>query len=127
MHWTVYMLFMLLCKCCYVFADLVLTELSGTVGAENYTYYSLREDGDVTIILTSQSGDCDLYISESNSKPTFSNYDISSATCGVDLATVPSEFKRPTYIGVYGHVHAPISTYTLTAVLNYTGNLNYQE
>jgi len=111
-----------------VYTETVLTSFTAKVGAGNYTYYTLHELGEITLILNSLEGDADLYVSEQVSKPAFDNYDMSSVTCGSDIVTIPSHFRRPTAIGVYGHIHSPISTYKLTAILNYTntesGNYN---
>ena len=102
------------------FGDELLNSFTATVGAGNYSYYKLKFPGEITLILTSMQGDADL-----------ENYDLKSATCGVDMTTVPTSYNRPTYIGVYGHIHSPISEYRLTAILNYTesaGNVdNFNE
>lgn len=102
------------------FGDELLNSFTATVGAGNYSYYKLKFPGEITLILTSMQGDADLYVSENESEPDFENYDLKSATCGVDMTTVPTSFNRPTYIGVYGHIHSPFSEYRLTAILNYT-------
>ena len=103
-----------------VFGDELLNSFTATVGAGNYSYYKLKFPGEITLILTSMQGDADLYVSENESEPDFENYDLRSATCGVDMTTVPTFFNRPAYIGVYGHIHSPISEYRLTTILNYT-------
>lgn len=115
-----YTFILLLFHICQCEAQNVLASFTAEVGAGNYSYYKLEEAGDVTLILSSIEGDADLYISESTIHPDYINYDISSATCGKDIVTIPSTFKRPTGIGVYGHVHSRISKYKLVAVLNYT-------
>lgn len=113
------------------FGDELLNSFTATVGAGNYSYYKLKFPGEITLILTSVQGDADLYVSENEAEPDFENYDLKSATCGVDMTTVPTSYNRPTYIGVYGHIHSPISDYRLTAILNYTesaGNVdNFNE
>lgn len=102
----------------------VLASFTSEIGACNYTYYSLHEIGDITIILTSLTGDADLYVSENTQHPDYTNYDLSSTTYGVDILNIPLSMKRPAGVGVYGHVHKPLSKYRLVAVLNYTGSYN---
>lgn len=89
------------------------------VGAGNITHYSLKQEGCITLILHSAVGDADIYISESNPKPDYLDYDMQSATCGRDVVTIPKDFKRPVGIGVFGHVYHPVSKYELIAVLDY--------
>ena len=100
----------------------VLASFMAEIGGGNYTYYSLHEMGEITIILTSIRGDADLYISSSTQHPDYLNYDLMSTTCGVDIVAIPASFKRPAGVGVYGHIATKQSVYKLVAVLNYTGN-----
>lgn len=92
----------------------------GEVGAGNFSYYSLSEAGDVTFILYSKKGDADIYVAQEKELLNFENYDLSSTTCGVDKVLVPSSFSRPVHIGIYGHIHKPLSKYTLVAIINRT-------
>lgn len=92
----------------------------GEVGAGNFSYYSLSEAGDVTFILYSSKGDADIYVAQEKEFLNFQDYDLSSATCGVDKVLVPASFSRPVHIGIYGHVHKPLSKYTLVAIINRT-------
>ena len=92
----------------------------GEVGAGNYSYYSLSEIGDVTFVLYSTLGDADIYVAQQKAFLNFEDYDLSSATCGVDTVLVPASFSRPVHIGIYGHVHKPLSKYTLVAIINRT-------
>ena len=65
--------------------DYVGHTVDGEVGHDNFTYYSLKQTGHVTMILTSHTGDADLYISDSdNERPTFlfEEHQLSSTTCG---------------------------------------------
>lgn len=107
-----------------VYLENVIGKFSSEVGAGNFSYYKLREPGDITLLLYSRMGDADLYVSEQISEPNFENYNLSSTTCGLDAVVIPSSFKRPTYVSIYGHVHSPISKYTLLALLNQTGSEN---
>merc|ERR1719342_868645 len=67
----------------------------------NYTYYTLRQTGHVLMVLTSLTGDADLYISDAtNDRPTFmfEEHELSSTTCGVDTVDIPASFARPVHI-----------------------------
>ena len=97
------------------------------VGAENITYYSLKQQGSVTLILDSLIGDVDMYVSETNAKPDYTDYDLQSVTCGQDMVTVPEGFERPVGIGIYGHVYHPLSKYKLTVISDYDGSAIDQE
>nr|XP_018901659.1 PREDICTED: UPF0669 protein C6orf120 homolog [Bemisia tabaci] len=63
-------------------------------------------------------GDADLYVSQFTEKPTFEpdTYCLQSATCDLDVIHVPKSFKRPLYIGVYGHPSREFSIYHLDIV-----------
>ncbi|XP_046742393.1 UPF0669 protein C6orf120 homolog [Diprion similis] len=86
------------------------------VPSGSYKYYSLMYDGLIKIQLTSQSGDADLYISQTTTKPTYEpeHFCLRSATCGEDIIFIPKSFKRPVGIGVYGHPSHDISKYSLS-------------
>lgn len=103
-----------LCQC-----NQLLHSVSGQVGRGNYTYYSLMYEGPISLHLYSHTGDTDLYVSQTNSKPTFDpdTYCLQSATCGVDSVDIPKGFKRPVGIGVYGHPSHESSSYLLEVVL----------
>lgn len=89
--------------------------LAGMVGAGNYTYYRLSHEGDVSLILRSSEGDADVYVSQHNLQPTYEldTHDLQSVTCGDDLVEIPSSFKRPVSIGIYGHPSYDVSVYQL--------------
>ena len=110
-----------------VFCEQVIQSIAASVGGGNFTYYSLTQEGTVTLILDSKLGDADIYVSETNSKPDYMNYDIQSATCGQDLVTIPKDYKRPIGIGIYGHVYHPLSKYVLTVVLDYDWTISKSE
>ena len=99
----------------------VLQSFTGTLGPGNYSYFSLHEPGEITLIVESIIGDADIYVSEKVSKPTYMEYDIQSTTCGIDKVTVPKLFKRPVGIAIYGHPHSPETNYKITAVRDYAG------
>lgn len=91
----------------------------GTVGADNTTYYTLGYEGPISLILHTLEGDADLYISQYLQHPSYntSEYCLHSATCGIDRIDIPSSFKRPIGVGVYGHILHPLSTYRLSVKL----------
>ncbi|XP_028516249.1 UPF0669 protein v1g209471 [Exaiptasia diaphana] len=60
-----------------------------------------------------------MYVSTHVAKPDFENYDLQSSTCGRDIVTIPKRFERPIGIAVYGHVHSPLSKYTMTVVVDF--------
>ena len=113
---TVFAILLYTTFCC---SEQVLQTFTGEVGAGNYTYFTLKREGEITLILDSSEGDADIYISAHNPKPDFENYDLQSSTCGRDIVTIPKEFERPIGIAVYGHVYSKVSKYTMTVVVDY--------
>ena len=113
-------LFMFIYLSVLVQGDYVGQSVSGEVDQGNYTYYTLRQEGHVQMVLTSHTGDADLYIADvTNERPTFmfDEHHLSSTTCGVDVVDLPPSFARPVHIGVYGHPNYILSTYTLEGVI----------
>lgn len=100
-------------------SEQLIYKTTGEVGGGNTTYYSLTQKGSITLILETIHGDADIYISETNGKPDFNDYDLQSATCGKDVVTIPIEFHRPVGIGIFGHVYHPLSKYSLFVVSDY--------
>lgn len=97
----------------------IVHSIDGNIGGGNFTHYSLKQEGTVTLVLDSISGDADIYISEKNPKPNYIDYDLQSNTCGQDIVSISKDLKRPVGIGIYGHVYHPVSRYLLTVVLDY--------
>ena len=101
-------------------SDFVGQSVEGEVEEGNYTYYTLKQTGDVRLELISIEGDADLYVgSEEEERPTFmfeSHY-MSSTTCGLDVLALPHFLKRPIHIGVYGHPRHPVSKYLLQVII----------
>nr|CAD7600678.1 unnamed protein product [Timema genevievae] len=95
----------------------LLHSVAGEVGRGNYTYYTLMYEGPITLYLYSQSGDADIYVSQTTKKPTFEpdTYCLQSSTCGLDVIKIPRSFRRPVRIGVYGHPSKELSTFLLEA------------
>jgi hypothetical protein len=100
-------------------AEVHLHSVAGEVGRGNFTYYSLMYEGPIALILRSNRGDCDLYVSQHNSKPTYEpfTYCLHSSTCGQDRVDIPETFKRPVGVGVYGHPSHEVCDYLLEVVL----------
>ncbi|XP_046141327.1 UPF0669 protein C6orf120 homolog [Osmia bicornis bicornis] len=93
------------------FSHYIIDEVPGG----SYKYYSLTYDGFIRITLISETGDADLYASQTTTKPTYEpdQYCLQSATCGEDTILIPDSFRRPVSIGVYGHPSHEISKYIL--------------
>nr|XP_003705895.2 PREDICTED: DNA repair endonuclease XPF [Megachile rotundata] len=100
------------------------------VAAGSYKYYSLTYDGFIRITLISETGDADLYASQTTTKPTYEpdQYCLQSATCGEDTILIPDSFKRPVSIGVYGHPSHEVSKYILLVYeTTDTENVSYEK
>ena len=103
-----------------VICDYVGQSVTGDVGEGNYTYYTLKQPGNVQLKLTSLEGDADMYVSGfDQEKPTFmfDEHYLSSTTCGEDVVSLPYHMKRPIHIGVYGHPRYPVSKFALDVVI----------
>lgn len=98
----------------------IIQTFDGEIGAGNFTYFTLKKEGQVTLILESVEGDADIYVSQDDLKPDFDHYDLKSVTCGEDVVTIPSYYKRPIGISVFGHVYAPLSKYTMKVLMDYS-------
>lgn len=98
-------------------AEELLQSLTGTVGAENYTYYRLSRPGRIRVELVSLLGDADLYISQHSLNPNYKNYDAQSITCGADILEIPESYKRPVGIGIYGYPSHEVSEYMISIYL----------
>ena len=74
-------------------------------------------------MLTSLSGDVDLYVSQADlngrsQKPKFdlAEHDLQSITCGQDVIYLREDFRRPIGIAVYGHPNYATSDYVLDVI-----------
>ena len=119
MSWLPLMIFFVLRL---VSCEYIIQTFDGEIGAGNFTYFELKKEGEVTLILNSVEGDADIYVSQENLKPDFDHYDLKSETCGEDVVTIPSTYKRPVGISVYGHVYAPLSKYTMKVLMDYSSS-----
>nr|XP_010964370.1 UPF0669 protein C6orf120 homolog [Camelus bactrianus] len=77
--------------------------VQGQIGAGNYSYLRLKNEGKIVLQMRSLRGDADLYVSDSTLHPSFDDYALQAVTCGPDVVLVPAHFRRPVGIGVYGH------------------------
>ena len=98
----------------------IIQTFHGEIGAGNFSYFELKKDGEITLILESIEGDADIYVSQEHLKPDYDHYDLKSTTCGEDIVTIPSHYKRPVGISVFGHVYAPQTKYTMKVLLDYS-------
>lgn len=97
--------------------------VTGSVEAGNYSYYSYSGNYKIRLVLTSLTGDADLYVSQADlggrtMKPKFdlSEHDLQSITCGQDVVQLTEEFRRPIGIGVYGHPSHETSDFVLDVI-----------
>ncbi|XP_018577446.1 UPF0669 protein C6orf120 homolog isoform X1 [Anoplophora glabripennis] len=92
----------------------------GTVGNENFSYYYIHHLGNILLSLKTNTGDADMYVSETNMIPTYDpdTYDLHSATCGQDVIEISSNFKSPISVGIFGHSAYDESSYTLEIFKN---------
>lgn len=104
----------------FVSCENIIQTFDGEIGAGNFTYFELKKEGEITLVLESVEGDADIYISQENLKPDFDHYDLKSTTCGEDVVTIPSYYKRPVGISVFGHVYAPLTKYTMKVLIDYS-------
>ncbi|XP_050522565.1 UPF0669 protein C6orf120 homolog [Daktulosphaira vitifoliae] len=81
---------------------------------------SMLNKSNAFIEKTIQKGDADLYIAQAHISqfPTYQTetYCLQSTTCGIDVVHVPKWFKRPIYLGIYGHPSHEVSKYTLDII-----------
>lgn len=86
---------------------------SNKVGNGNFSYFKLHREGFIRLLLTSTSGDADLYVSSTTLYPDYRNYELKSATCGEDSVEIPVEMTRPVGIGIFGHPSSEVSEFNL--------------
>ncbi|KAK7505447.1 hypothetical protein BaRGS_00003192 [Batillaria attramentaria] len=96
-----------------VFSESLIQTVSGTLLAENITFYRLTGEGSLRLELHSLKGDADLYVSSQTLQPSFDNNELKSETCGLDVIEVPSTMDRPVGIGIYGHPLQPKAVYKM--------------
>lgn len=114
--------FLLLCSLLQAAAsERVISSFTGSVGAGNYSYYTLHQKGTISLILETFLGDVDIYLSKTNERPTYADYDLESTTCGIDIITVPTDFPRPLHVALFGYSTAVTSKYKLTAIEDFEG------
>uniref|UniRef100_A0A0N5AI43 UPF0669 protein C6orf120 homolog n=1 Tax=Syphacia muris TaxID=451379 RepID=A0A0N5AI43_9BILA len=74
----------------------------GEVEAGNFSYFELKTEGRLRLILQSISGDADIYLSFSKKYPGTDvlEHDMVSASCGIDYVDIPLFSRRPVHVGV---------------------------
>ncbi|XP_063696232.1 UPF0669 protein C6orf120 homolog [Culicoides brevitarsis] len=81
-------------------AGFLYKEISGEIGSSHFYYKKIEEGKNFYLILESETGDTDLYISYKDyPKVQATSHDYSSYSCGVEQ--IPLENKRPVFIGVF--------------------------
>ncbi|XP_054168346.1 UPF0669 protein C6orf120 homolog [Oppia nitens] len=102
---------------------LFIESVDGSIESGNYSYYSYNGNNKLRLVLTTHSGDADLYVSEADAngrtlkpKYDFSEHDFQSVTCGKDVIHVDKHMRRPIGIGVYGHPSHETSLFTLDVI-----------
>lgn len=104
-----------------VTTEWVISTFNGKIGPGNYTYYTLNQKGKITLILESLVGDVDIYLSKDVERPNYLEYDLQSATCGLDIIPVPNAYPRPLHVALFGYARSIISEYKLTAIEDFSG------
>ncbi|KHN85448.1 UPF0669 protein -like protein [Toxocara canis] len=91
----------------------------GELAPSNWSFFELKWEGRLRIILDSLSGDADLYLSYTTKRPGVGvqEHDMLSMTCGLDVLDVPQSAKRPVHLGVYGHPSKSETSYKMLFVM----------
>ncbi|VDM38064.1 unnamed protein product [Toxocara canis] len=115
----------------------------GELAPSNWSFFELKWEGRLRIILDSLSGDADLYLSYTTFNNQYRNitdceysccanlcvskkrpgvgvqeHDMLSMTCGLDVLDVPQSAKRPVHLGVvYGHPSKSETSYKMLFVM----------
>ena len=87
-------------------------EVSGTVEAGEYKSYKLEPTSTLALVLVSDRGDADLYVSLTSEPPTFEHYDFASQSCGLEVVVLP-DTKESAVSSVYGHIRYNTTMYRL--------------
>ncbi|VDK41763.1 unnamed protein product [Anisakis simplex] len=93
--------------------------IRGELAATNWSYFDLKWEGRLRIILESVIGDADLYLSYTRKRPGIKvhEHDMLSMTCGLDVLDVPQSVKRPLHLGIYGHPSKSETSYKMLLVM----------
>ncbi|XP_041350887.1 UPF0669 protein C6orf120 homolog [Gigantopelta aegis] len=95
-------------------AHVALQTITSDIGSENYTFYRLNREGYIRVELHTIHGDADLFVSDKTLRPSYDDFELQSVTCGRDVVDIPSSFKRPVGVSVYGHPSYDNSSFVLT-------------
>ena len=94
----------------------VIQQVSGSVYAGEYGLYKIELTSTLALVLLSDRGDGDLYVSLSEDPPTFEVYDYASETCGAEIVILPftgDTTQKFAIAGVYGHIRYNTTEYRL--------------
>ena len=94
----------------------VVQEVSGSVAAGEYNLYKVELTSTLALVLISDRGDGDLYVSLSDEPPTFELYDFASQSCGAEIVILPVVERIAenfATVGVYGHIRFNTTDYHL--------------
>jgi hypothetical protein len=81
----------------------LISSTKGELETGNFSHYSLNDRGSFKLVLKSEEGDADLYVSDKYQRVDYSNYDLQSTTYGDDVVYITKDMHRPVFISVYAH------------------------
>ncbi|KAL5254845.1 hypothetical protein ACHWQZ_G014325 [Mnemiopsis leidyi] len=101
--------------------------LSGILEPSQYDFFVFSFNSPLTFVLSTHAGDADLYITQSSSNPTYHDYDLLSATTGVEIIQIPESFSSPVRVGVFASAQYTNTSYSLEVSSDdpLTGNKKY--
>lgn len=113
---SILQILLILCLIINSTAYQLIQQVSGSVKAGEYSLYKIELTSTLALVLVSDQGDGDLYVSLSEDPPTFELYDYASETCGAEVVILPftdETTKVFAIAGVYGHVRYDTTEYRL--------------
>jgi len=87
--------------------------LSGVLEPLQYDFYVFSFNSPLTFELSTHAGDADLYVTQGSSNPTYYDYDMISATTGVEVIQIPETFSSPVRVGVFASAQYYNTSYVL--------------
>ena len=100
---------------CYIITE----SISDTISAGAINHYTIESMHPIIVAVISEEGDTDIYASPThkNTKPSSENYEVISASCGMEvlLLVMNSEVRKYT-VGLYGHIRYTKSKYKLVVI-----------
>lgn len=76
--------------------------------------------------MKSDEGDGDIYVSTTDRYVDYSNYELHSATFGIEEIEISKDLKRPVFISIYAHPFNPKTVFVLERYLMKKINNQYQ-